>query len=279
MTRSPALLTLCACFALTGLPGCGDVEVPETQIVELNVRAVFGDAAFECGTSYEGVGRGAQTYTPRDARMYVHDVELLRDGEAFALILAEDGAFQTRDVVLLDFEDATGACSNGTPQTNTRIRGVAPAGDYDGVRFKVGVPAFLNHANQAQAPSPLNISGMWWSWKNGYKHMKFDGTTEALPDGVLFHLGSNLCTGDNEEAVCANENTPTITLNGWTGQDILLDLGRLFQDAHLDADEGGAPGCMSGPTDPDCAPIFDALGIPFADNQASDAQAFVLADE
>lgn len=28
---------------------------------------------------------------------------------------------------------------------------------------------------------------------------------------------------------------------------------------------GGAPGCMSGETDPECAPIFKLLGIDIAD--------------
>jgi hypothetical protein len=31
-------------------------------------------------------------------------------------------------------------------------------------------------------------------------------------------------------------------------------------------DQGGAPGCMSGPTDLDCIEVFDALGMGLGEN-------------
>ena len=80
------------------------------------------------------------------------------------LSLEQDGAFHNGEVALLDFEDDTGSCSNGTAQTHTQITGTVPEGEYTGLRFTIGVPAERNHVNQATAPSPLNIEGMFWSW-------------------------------------------------------------------------------------------------------------------
>ena len=49
-------------------------------------------------------------------------------------------AWQNDDTALLDFEDKTSPCNEGTPETNTIIRAIAPQGEYTGVRFIVGVP-------------------------------------------------------------------------------------------------------------------------------------------
>ena len=56
-----------------------------------------------------------------------------------------------------------------------------------------------------------------------------------------------------------------------------LDLALLFAATNFDtADGGGAPGCMSGATDPECAPIFPKLGLPFGATPAGTQTAFRL---
>lgn len=234
--------------------------------VEIPFEAIVGDQAFSCDGTFEGLGRGeGSTFTPKDFRVYVHDVRLVDgEGQEVAVTLEEDGVWQQGSVVLLDFEDKTGTCANGTEQVNTTIRAQVPEGTYQGVRFVLGVPFDLNHENQAVASSPLNISGMWWSWQAGYKFLKIDGSTDTQ-DNLLFHLGSTGCEmGDgNRVTSCAQPNRSEIALDAFTpGDTLTLDLAALFDGAHLDMDEGGPKGCMSGPDDPDCAPLFSNLGIP-----------------
>src|SRR5690606_25468578 len=86
------------------------------------------------------------------------------------------GLWQHENLALLDFEDKTGACANGTTPTNTSVRGTVPPGSYVGLAFDVGVPAALNELDAAssETPSPLNLTAMYWSWTTGYKYLRVD---------------------------------------------------------------------------------------------------------
>ena len=126
MTRH--LTPLAAAAALTfSLFGCGEAagdnnDGPVSKDYSITFAAAVGDAAFACDQTFEGLGRnGGVSWTPSDLRLYIHGVELVdADGEAYPLEL-ETTAWQTEGVALLDFEDATGSCSNGTPQTLSLI--------------------------------------------------------------------------------------------------------------------------------------------------------------
>lgn len=63
-------------------------------------------------------------------------------------------------------------------RTNFVLRGL-PAGDYDRLRFNIGVPAEQNHASPAQwdAAHPLNpqVNGMHWNWQGGYVFLALEG--------------------------------------------------------------------------------------------------------
>ena len=96
----------------------------------------------------------------------MHDVRLVdADGGEWPVTLDDDDLWQTDAVALLDFEDKTGTCANGTTPTNTVVKGTYDTGhdtvDFTGLRFKVGVPFALNHGDAATAPSPLNLSGLF----------------------------------------------------------------------------------------------------------------------
>lgn len=262
---SLAILTACSAPSEDAPAQLMDVEIPFSAIV--------GDKAFSCDATFEGLGRADSTFTPKDFRLYVHNIQLVQDnGEVTPVDLTVDDVWQTKDVVLLDFEDKTGTCANGTAETNTVIRGKVPKATYEGLKFTLGVPFELNHANQAVASSPLNISGLWWSWQAGYKFAKIDGGSET-EESLLFHLGSTGCEmGDGGMTVtsCAQPNRVDIALDAYTeGDTVTFDLAKLFDGAHLDSDEGGAKGCMSGAGDPDCAPLFSNLGIPHSGNTST----------
>ena len=44
-------------------------------------------------------------------------------------------------------------------------------------------------------------------------------------------------------------------------QKVVLDVAQLWQGSDVSQDGGGAMGCMSGATDPECPAIFQALKI------------------
>lgn len=68
-------------------------------------------------------------------------------------------------------------------RTNFVLRGL-PAGDYDRLRFNIGVPTEQNHASPAQwdAAHPLNpqVNGLHWNWQGGYVFLALEGKW-ALP--------------------------------------------------------------------------------------------------
>lgn len=262
MYRTSVILFLAA----TSLACSGPAEEGEAMMsVEIPFEAIVGDQAFSCDATFEGLGRGNSTFTPKDFRLYVHDVRLVNgDGQEVSVKLEDDGTWQTGTVALLDFEDKTGTCANGTTQVNRVIRGEVPEGTYLGLKLVLGVPFDVNHGNQALAASPLNISGLWWSWQAGYKFFKLDGGSDT-EENLLFHLGSTGCEmgAGMEVTSCAQPNRSDISLDAFApGGTVTLDVAALFDGAHLDTDEGGPKGCMSGPSDPDCAPLFSNLGIP-----------------
>lgn len=242
----------------------------QTQGVTINFAGMVGESDFSCAAPYEGVGATATTFTPLDFRLYVHDVALLdSSGAAVPLSLTQDGMWQYESVALLDFEDKTGTCSNGTSEVNAMVSGAVPEGDYSGLQFTLGVPFALNHGDVSTAPSPLNLSTMFWNWESGYKFVRIDAITTGQPSGVVFHLGSTGCASDSDGNVtgCSEENLATITLSGfdWQADTVAVDIAGLYAGVDLDTNTGGMAFCMAGQDDPDCGPIFANLGLDFGD--------------
>ncbi|MGE0789138.1 MAG: MbnP family copper-binding protein [Sandaracinaceae bacterium] len=266
--------SLALALALSG--GCAQ-GVPVT--IELAARV--GSEPAECGGMYAGIGTTSSTLELDDLRLYVHDVRLVgSDGSEVPLELDQDGAFQLDSIVLLDFEDGTAGCQSGNPQLNSTIRGTVSEGEgpFTGVRFKLGVPFERNHGNAAAAPSPLNVTSLFWTWNLGYKFVRIDSRTTGQPDGFQVHLGSTGCDGDGNGNVtgCAADNVAEIELDGFDpdANRVVLDVAALLAGTDVDADAGGAHGCQSGADDPECGPIFDRLGLPYGGNGPTGNQSF-----
>jgi hypothetical protein len=174
--------TLLITAAALALAACSTVpNAPKTAQVSLNFAAQINGQPFACGQRYDGVGTTRSSITPSDFRMYVSEVKLLRqDGSAVPVQLAQDGIWQHQNVALIDFENGTGPCRNGTTATNTAVRGQVPAGNYVGVELTVGVPFAQNHQDPTVAPAPLNSTAMFWNWQGGYKFIKFDTTSSGI---------------------------------------------------------------------------------------------------
>ena len=172
-----------------------------------------------------------------------------------------------------------------------KVIGKIPKGNYQGLKFTLGIPSDLNHEDATIAPSPLNLTAMWWSWQGGYKAVRIelksstsvaDTTLEQSAPSekdFLIHLGSTGCQVDpnsQKPSSCLNENTPAVVLSNFNPETdvVVADLAALVANTNLETNQSGtAPGCMSEPEDSDCIGIFDSFGLPFSD-QPSSGQTF-----
>jgi uncharacterized repeat protein (TIGR04052 family) len=268
-----ARLSLCLPL-VAALVACGDSD----RAVKLLFAGKVGDVSFSCDQSFSDLGIGNNEVQFSDFRLYLSDVRLVDGaGMEVPIALEQDGIWQQGGLALLDYEDGTGSCANGTQPTRTEVIGTVPEGEYVGLRFQVGVPFLENHEDASLADSPLNLTAMFWSWNDGYKFIRVDGATLATETqtstaAVRVHLGSTGCDGDQAGNVttCAAPNRVDIDLTAVNidSDVVVFDLATLFEASDLGAPNAPStpPGCMSSPTDPDCAPIFQRLGLPWGDS-------------
>jgi uncharacterized repeat protein (TIGR04052 family) len=240
---------------------------PGEREVVIRFTPQVGDEPFACGTTYSALGAESSDVSPQDFRIYVHDVRLIAaDGTETPVALTQDGLWQYQDVVLLDFEDFTGHCTDGTVETNSEIRGVVPQGDYDGLVFRVGIPSELNHADLIDMPPPLNLTGLWWGWNFGHIFLALVTWTEVTtPEpGVnshYFHLGSIDCAGDpemGETVTCGRPNKPIIRLESFDvdADVVIADFAAPLEHSNLSTEIG----CHSFSQDP-CVWPFEYVGL------------------
>jgi uncharacterized repeat protein (TIGR04052 family) len=234
-----------------------------------------------CGDRLDGVGLTGSTVQLRDARVYLHDIQVtLATGETVPLSL-DESLWQRDGVALVDFADDTGLCDTGSPETNTEVSGhYVGEAPVTGVRFRVGLPPELNHLDSARAPAPLNAPGMAWSWVGGYKYARIDVQSSGN-DTWYIHLGATECSGSPAQGItCAQGNVAEIALDGLDSvrPSVSLDLDRVYAGSDLDAplEEGAdfVSGCMAFGGDPECAPIFSAFGMAFGTDSRVPAPCF-----
>jgi uncharacterized repeat protein (TIGR04052 family) len=249
---------------ISAATACGDNDIG----VDIRFAPLLNAQPFVCNKTYNDVGTTKSTVSIKDFKMYVHSVELLdADGDPTPVVLAQDKRWQRGNLALLDFDDGTGDCAQGTTDVNSSIRGSAPAGDYKGMRFTVGVPAEDNHLDAATAPVPLNEPGMWWSWKGGFKYVRLDVATRKNPSYYL-HLGATACEGTPGAGyTCSAGNAPVITINDFAvGTDeVTFDVGKMWSsvdiDNQIDFQSDFVQGCMAFEGDPECPAVFEKLGM------------------
>lgn len=248
--------------------------------VTLRFAPVVGEQAFSCGEDFAGIGSGAATVTALDFRMYVHEVALLRaSGERVPLAILDDGQWQHDGLVLLDFEDGSGACMTGSPATNLEVRGSVPDhDDYVGVEFIVGVPDEQNHLDGATAPAPLNAQGMWWTWQGGYKYLRLDVRPSTQPE-FFYHLGATSCSGSVQDGFeCAYANRAPVRIDGFDADSdtIVVDAAKILGGVDVERVPDGVsdslPGCMAFPGDPECPAMMAPLGLRFENDAPAGAQ-------
>lgn len=158
--------------------------VPGDGIVTIRFAGTVGDAGFQCGTSYAGIGVTGSTILPTDFRFFVSDVALIDEaGRQVPLSLGQDGRWQYQNVALLDFEDGNGPCAGGTIEMRDTVTGSVPPGRYRGLAFTLGVPPQLNVGAPALAAAPLNDPDLAWPAPGGFQFLKVDMATSGQPLG------------------------------------------------------------------------------------------------
>lgn len=254
---------------------------------ELSLRfaPMVGAKPFACGEEFSGVGTGGSTVTPLDFRLYVHDLALVRaSGERVPIAVTDDGKWQHGGLVLLDFEDGSGACMTGSPATNLEVRGTVPDhADYVGLEFVVGVPDEMNHLDGATAPAPQNAQGMWWTWAGGYKYVRLEVQPTAQPV-FFYHLGATSCDGSVQAGFsCAFANLAKIGLDAFDPErdEIVVDAAQILAGVDVDKVPDGVtdtlPGCMAFSGDPECPAMLAPLGLRFeADGAAGPQSTFTV---
>jgi uncharacterized repeat protein (TIGR04052 family) len=262
--------------------------------VTLDFAAQAGSTPVTCSTaSIANLGSANTSARLQDLRFYVSNVRFVRaDGSEQPLALNTAGsnanwstALGSDSLTLIDLEDATGACAtgSGTAATNSRVDGTLPAGNYVAVRFNLGVPHALNHLDPMDAgtPLPLTSHALGWTWTSGRIFAKIEVTAPAdsaawTPAAFTAHLGAGGCVGDpsaGQAVDCSRPNRGTVTLGSSSEpfdpsrQQVVIDVAQLVAGNNITVNGGGASGCMSGPTDPECPAMFDALQINLASGQ------------
>ncbi|MBL8442482.1 MAG: metallo-mystery pair system four-Cys motif protein [Zoogloeaceae bacterium] len=283
-----AFAVLSACGGGGSNADVSEPTQPEPRAVSIQFAGVAGTAPVSCSQPVAALGSGALQSELKDFRFYVSEVSLKRaDGSFVPLAMSIDDWQHESAVALIDLEDGTGSCAGrGTAGMNASIRGTVPGGDYVGVRMTVGVPSAVNHSDTAASAAPLDSQAMAWSWQAGRKFAKIEiaptggvtrpanpDTTPPTPEtsSAIFnvHVGSTGCTGNpasGEIVNCAASNRLALEFDSFNvdTQQVLVDLQPLFLSSNTGVDLGGPFGCMSGKTDPECAAMFEALGLDLA---------------
>ena len=227
---------------------------PKKLDIEIPFVVLFNGEAIDCTAPVD------KTWLT-DLRFYVSDLKLIGpDGQETPIELITDDVWQTESVAVLDFENGQGACVNGTARINQVIRGRFRAADVAGLRFRIGVPEDLNHADLLSAAAPLNYTDMHWHWAAGYKFLRAGVETED--DSFWMHLGSSRCAGTvGNIQGCRSGNRPSVSLREFVPgtHRVTLDLAALFAD--IDLDDTRRTDCSSGPAETTCAAPFSALGL------------------
>lgn len=282
------------------LAGCGGSDgggnntpapAAKTQPVQIEFVAMAGDLRINCGDSIPNLGTTNASAKLRDLRFYASEIHLIDANDKAVPVTLSNNEWQRDGVVLVDLEDGTDICgeAGGTPKVNAKIVGTVPEGTYTGVGYTVGVPLAQNHSDWNAQAAPLDIQAMSWAWQAGRKFIKLEinpeqgvnrpaqGDTPARNSSTFnVHLGSFDCTGTNPAAglvdQCARPNRMAFHAHAFNAntQRIAIDVRSVLANSNISQDLGGAFGCMSGATDPECGAIFEQLKINLTNGQPID---------
>ncbi|HEY3237560.1 MAG TPA: MbnP family protein [Polyangiaceae bacterium] len=174
----------------------------EGTLVSLPLRPLLANEPFVFGQPNALSDGGS--LVPLNFRFYISDVQLLRaDDEPLAVdVVSAAGAPEPYGVHLFNAEDA---------DTST-LRLLAPAGEYSGFRFSLGLKLSCNQQHPASLSDPLtDTSQMTWPHTGGFLFLRYEAlytpaenasASPEIPPAV--HMGGNIM----------QELVPRVTVQG-----------------------------------------------------------------
>ena len=171
--RGVPALALLAC-----LSACAPSAAP-VPAIRIEISHVVGDQPLQLGEAHYKTP-GGNDYSLTKLRYYLSNFRLRQaDGHWFQPSKnpqSADGYF------LVDEAD---------PASKQFALPHAPAGEYEGIEFLIGIDAARNHAG-AQTGALDPVRGMFWMWNTGYIFLKLEGRSPVSPaaDGKIeYHIG------------------------------------------------------------------------------------------
>ena len=221
------LVTTLAAATLLGLSSAQNNMVSH----QLKVNLLMGKMPLELGKTYKT--SGGMDYSVDLLKFYVSNVQLVKaDGSSQAvsgLSLASFGDAPTNTTAGKMLEGGQ-MYNPKTTQGETVFTLNAPAGEYKGIRFEIGVPKDLNHRDASTVAMPLGLeSGMFWAWNPGYIFFRLEGKTmvDGKPQPWLLHMGTdNWRLNVNQFDLATNKIK--IVVDGKGSSSLNLDLEKVF---------------------------------------------------
>jgi cytochrome c peroxidase len=111
-------------------------------------------------------------------------------------------------------------------KTNFSLENI-PAGNYDRVRFQIGLSPQINHADAAQWPAnhPLNpdVNRLYWGWSREYVFLALEGGWQngGSESGFSFHLAT-------DRELMTIELPVALDLNSSHEIEVALDVSKIF---------------------------------------------------
>ena len=206
------------------LGGClkEDPRWPPVRSVEATFEPTWNGVPFEKSNVY--LSAANERVLVQQVKFYLSGITLIgADGEV--LLSAADLFDLVNGPVTREFE--------------------VPVGDYDSLRFGLGLPPELNHGDitAIDPAAPLGAAqGMYWTWATLYRFMIFDGRFDTVPDitgtppfQFSIHTGRDACYRERTVAFplhVTQRGTGTIVFE--------VDIARFFGDGGqlLDLSQG-----------------------------------------
>lgn len=247
------------CAGIVGAMCMSGCERPREVQVKFSARDVEG-ARVACGQRV-ALHDGA-SLSLKKLRFYLSEVAFRHRDGAWIMPGQPPGLDHAGEGVwLVDLDDAL-CDATYSPHVHDTLTMQLPGGDYDAIRFTLGVPERLNHNDPLKAPEHLALTSMHWGWQGGYRFFRLDGELDGGTSYAV-HLGSTACEGEIGEAIsCARENRAVFTLESANLLDrnmahVKLDLGALLEGVAWRE----ASGCMGNVEEGDCATILENMGL------------------
>jgi len=140
--------------------------------------------------------------------------------------LLSDIALRRKDGTWLEQQNWFAFIGGRDGKTNFTLENI-PAGNYDRIRFHIGLEPAINHGDAAQWPAghPLNpeVNHLYWGWSKEYVFLALEGDWQngGKQSGFSYHLAT-------DRQLMTVELPVALDLNSGRELQIALDAGKIF---------------------------------------------------